>query len=51
VEEKNRSSMGIMNIFERAKLVRGQAVVKSSPGNGTSWEIFFPIIQKNNLKS
>jgi two-component system, NarL family, sensor kinase len=49
--EKNKSSMGIMNIFERAKLIRGQAFLKSSPGKGTSWEIFFPIIQKNNQKS
>jgi signal transduction histidine kinase len=49
--EKTKSSMGIMNIFERAKLIRGQAFVKSSPGKGTSWEIVFPIIQKNNQKS
>jgi signal transduction histidine kinase len=49
--EKNKSSMGIMNIYERAKLIRGQAIVKSSPGKGTSWEIFFPILQKNIVKS
>jgi signal transduction histidine kinase len=45
-KEKKKSSMGIMNIFERAKLISGHAFIKSSPGNGTSWEIFFPI----NLK-
>jgi two-component system sensor histidine kinase UhpB len=49
--EKSRASMGIMNIYERAKLIRGQAFVKSSPGLGTSWEIFFPITQKNMLTS
>ena len=49
--EKSKSSMGIMNIYERAKLIRGHANVKSSPGNGTSWKIYFPIIQKNIVKS
>lgn len=51
IGEKSRSSMGIMNIYERAKLIRGRAFVKSSPGKGTSWEIFFPLIQKNIVKS
>jgi two-component system, NarL family, sensor kinase len=50
-EEKSKSSMGIMNIFERTKLINGQASVKSSPGNGTSWEILFPIVQKNAINS
>jgi signal transduction histidine kinase len=49
--EKSRPSMGILNIYERAKLIRGKAVLKSSPGKGTSWEIIFPIIQKNIVKS
>jgi signal transduction histidine kinase len=43
--------MGIMNIYERAKLIRGQAFLESSPGKGTSWEISFPIIQKKVIKS
>jgi signal transduction histidine kinase len=49
--EKSKSSMGIMNIYERAKLIRGQAFLESSPGKGTSWEISFPIIQKKVIKS
>jgi len=48
---KSKPSMGILNIFERAKLVGGQAKLTSVPGKGTSWEIFFPIGQKNIVKS
>ena len=44
--EKTRS-MGILNINERAKLIGGQASVHSSPGEGTSWEIIFPLENKN----
>jgi signal transduction histidine kinase len=46
--EKTRS-MGIMNIHERAKLIRGRATVKSAPGQGTSWEVVFPLQNKNIL--
>jgi signal transduction histidine kinase len=35
--------MGLMNINERAKLIGGKAIVKSSPGKGTTWEITAPI--------
>jgi len=48
---KSKPSMGILNIFERAKLVGGQANLKSDPGKGTSWEIFFPIVPKNIVKN
>ena len=48
---KSKPSMGILNIFERAKLVGGQANLTSAPGKGTEWEIFFPIVQKNVVKS
>ncbi len=51
VDEKNHRSMGILNIFERAKLVGGQANLKTTPGLGTSWEIIFPMDQKNSIKS
>ena len=40
-----KSGMGLMNIFERAKLLNGTAKVTSSPGDGTSWEIKFPLVQ------
>jgi two-component system NarL family sensor kinase len=40
-----KRGMGLMNIFERAKLLNGSAKVTSSPGDGTSWEIKFPLVQ------
>ncbi len=40
-----KKGMGLMNIFERAKLLNGSARVTSSPGDGTSWEIKFPLVQ------
>jgi two-component system NarL family sensor kinase len=40
-----KKGMGLMNIFERAKLMNGSAKVMSSPGDGTSWEIKFPLVQ------
>jgi len=42
IEEKG---MGLMNIFERTKLLNGSAKVTTSPGDGTSWEIKFPLVQ------
>lgn len=50
-ELKNRG-MGIMNIFERAKLLGGKAKLTSSPGKGTKWEISIPrrIKKKSPLK-
>ena len=48
---QEKPSMGISNIYERAKLVSGQAVLLSSPGKGTVWEICFPIGLKNITKS
>jgi two-component system sensor histidine kinase UhpB len=49
--EQTSPSMGILNIFERAKLVGGQANLKSNPGKGTSWEIIFPMEQKYIIKN
>ena len=51
VGANEKPSMGISNIFERAKLVSGQANLLSSPGNGTVWEICFPLGLKNTSKS
>jgi signal transduction histidine kinase len=50
-KEKSMSGMGIMNIFERTKLIGGEAIVNSAQGKGTSWEISFPISQKENIIS
>jgi signal transduction histidine kinase len=41
----NSGSFGLQNIFERVKLLGGSAVLKSSPGNGTLWNISIPVIQ------
>jgi two-component system, NarL family, sensor kinase len=42
VKEK-KLGMGLMNIYERAKLTGGKADVTSAPGKGTSWRISFPV--------
>ncbi len=42
----SKPSMGILNIYERAKLVGGQAHLTSAPGEGTTWEIFFQLDKK-----
>ena len=42
-KEIKNHGMGIMNIFERAKLLGGKAKLTSSPGNGTKWEILIPL--------
>jgi signal transduction histidine kinase len=34
--------MGIMNIYERVKLLNGEGILISSEEKGTSWEISFP---------
>jgi len=47
--EQVKPSMGVLNIFERAKLEGGQAILTTAPGKGTSWEIYFPLGQKINI--
>jgi len=51
-KEIKNHGMGIMNIFERTKLLGGKAKLTSSPGNGTKWEILIPrrIRKKSSLK-
>jgi signal transduction histidine kinase len=53
IKEIKNHGMGIMNIFERAKLLGGEAKLTSSPGNGTKWEIIIPrkIREKSPLKA
>jgi signal transduction histidine kinase len=41
-----KKGMGLMNIFERAKLLNGSAKVRSAPGKGTSWDITIPLALK-----
>jgi signal transduction histidine kinase len=50
MHRKEKPSMGIMNIFERAKLVGGHATLHTAPGKGTSWEIVFPAGLKMTTK-
>ncbi len=42
-EKTELKGMGLLNIFERTKLLGGTAKMKSSPGNGTSWDVFIPL--------
>jgi signal transduction histidine kinase len=34
--------LGILNIFERAKIIHGKAVLNSARGTGTKWNITIP---------
>jgi len=36
------AGMGLINIRERVKLLGGEAILKSIPSKGTSWDISFP---------
>lgn len=40
---QNQSTMGLVNIRTRVKLMGGTSVLKTSPGNGTSWDIRIPL--------
>ena len=44
-ENKNHG-IGLLNIFERVKLLGGNAELATSPGTGTSWEISIPVSQR-----
>jgi len=46
-----KKGMGLMNIFERARLLNGTAKVTSSPGDGTAWEIVIPLVLQKTKKS
>ncbi len=39
----NRGSLGMMNLRERAMLVKGKTVIKSAPGQGTKVTVTIPI--------
>jgi len=39
--------LGIMNIFERAKIINGKAVLNTYPGKGTRWYITIPHSRAN----
>jgi two-component system, NarL family, sensor kinase len=41
-QNKNHG-IGLLNIFERVKLLGGEAVLTSTPGNGTKWTISVPV--------
>lgn len=42
-DNAGKNGIGIMNIFERAKIIRGKAVLTTSPGKGTQWRITVPL--------
>ena len=37
------SGLGLMHIFERAKLANGKATLETKPGEGTKWTITIPL--------
>jgi signal transduction histidine kinase len=41
-----KTGMGLLNIFERVKLVNGKGTVHSEPGIGTKWDFSFPVNEK-----
>ncbi|MEI6683248.1 MAG: ATP-binding protein [Bacteroidota bacterium] len=38
----SRHGLGIMNIFERARLINGKAILDTAPGKGTRWNVIIP---------
>lgn len=42
-ESKNSAGMGLMNIFNRVKLIGGESNLTSTPGNGTQVAISVPV--------
>lgn len=48
---KEKPGMGILNIFERTKLIGGEAKLITAPGKGTTWNIGFPFDQKTTVNS
>jgi signal transduction histidine kinase len=38
-----KKGLGVMNIFERAKIIGGNAVLNTIPGGGTKWNISVPL--------
>ncbi len=49
--QKIKQGLGIQNIFERAKIIHGTAVLNSSPGKGTRWNITIPITHTGKVSS
>lgn len=43
VKEKNKTGLGLTNIFERTKLLGGTANLESGPAIGTHWKIEIPM--------
>lgn len=43
--------LGISNIYERVKIIGGNAVLNTFPGQGTKWYISLPIKKTNKLKT
>jgi signal transduction histidine kinase len=48
---QHKSGLGLMNIRERVKIIKGKAHLDSEPGTGTSWKIIIPLDQDNHKKT
>jgi signal transduction histidine kinase len=42
VSTSGLNGLGLLNIFERAKIINGTAVLNSKPAEGTRWNISIP---------
>ena len=45
--QARKQGMGLLNIFERSKLLGGQAKLDTTPGYGVHWEISIPVTRAN----
>jgi signal transduction histidine kinase len=53
VSASDLKGLGLLNIFERTKIINGNAVLNSKPAEGTRWNISIPHKQevKENTES
>ncbi|MDP4281024.1 MAG: ATP-binding protein [Bacteroidota bacterium] len=50
-ENKIRNKgLGISNIFERARMINAKAILRTSPGQGTQWNIVLPVNPKKKIE-
>jgi signal transduction histidine kinase len=43
VRTVNKKGLGIMNIYERSKIINGKVALITEPGKGTKWNIIIPL--------
>lgn len=43
MNNQGKTGLGVSNIYERAKILNGKAILSSNPGKGTKWNIVIPV--------